>query len=131
MTQATNLFCWNLRMFFSYLASSLPALLVLQHDRRWLFSFLFLKTLLNSMLVFWNTPNTEAGIKKWKKVLNRWGHFKMNISTKICSNCSAADHCSSECRIPKIFLKDYDVPCSSKSLLPRKKLSGTQEFFKV
>ena len=55
----------------------------------------------------------------------------MNISTKICSNCLAADHCSSECRIPTIFLKDYDVPCNSKSLLPRKRLSGTQEFFKI
>ena len=54
----------------------------------------------------------------------------MNISTKICSNCLAADHCSSECRIPTIFLKDYDVPCSSKSLLPRKRLSGTQSFLK-
>ena len=69
-------------------------------------------------------------MRKWEKVLNRWVDFKMSMSTKICSNHFAAGYCSSECRIPTICLKAYDVPCSSKRRSPRKRLSETQSFLK-
>ena len=69
-------------------------------------------------------------MRKWEKVLNRWVNFKMSMSTKICSNHFAAGYCSSECRIPTICLKAYDVPCSSKRRSPRKRLSETQSFLK-
>ena len=69
-------------------------------------------------------------MKKWEKVLNRGGNFKMSMSTKVCSNHFAAGYCSSECRIPALFLKGYDVPCSSKRPSPRKRLSETQSFLK-
>ena len=64
-------------------------------------------------------------MKKWKKVLNSGGNFKMCMSTKVCSNHFAAGYCSSECRIPTLFLKGYDVPCSKRSS-PRKRLFETQ-----
>ena len=69
-------------------------------------------------------------MKKWEKVLNRGGNFKMSMSTKVCSNHFAAGYCSSECRIPTLFLKGYNVPCSSKRSSPRKRLSETQSFLK-
>ena len=69
-------------------------------------------------------------MRKWEKVLNSWVNFKMSMSTKICSNHFAAGYCSSECRIPTICLKAYDVPCSSKRRSPRKRLSETQSFLK-
>ena len=69
-------------------------------------------------------------MRKWEKVLNRGGNFKMSMSTKVCSNHFAAGYCSSECRIPTLFLKGYDVPCSSKRQSPRKRLSETESFLK-
>ena len=44
----------------------------------------------------------------------------MSMSTKVCSNRFATDYCSSEYRIPTLFLKGYDVPCSSKDDHPEK-----------
>ena len=52
------------------------------------------------------------------------------MSTKVCSNHFAAGYGSSECRIPKLFLKGYDVPYCSKRPSPRKRLSETQRFLK-
>ena len=69
-------------------------------------------------------------MRKWEKVLNRGGNFKMSMSTKVCSNHFAAGYCSSECRIPSLFLKGYDVPCSSKRRSLRKRLSESQSFLK-
>ena len=69
-------------------------------------------------------------MKKWEKVLNRGGNFKMSMSTNVCSNHFAAGYCSSECRIPTLFLKGYDVPCGSKRSSSRKRLSETQSFLK-
>ena len=70
-------------------------------------------------------------MKKWEKVLNRGGNFKMSMSTKFCSNHFAAGNFSSECsRIPTLFLKGYNVPCSSKRSSLRKRLSETQSFLK-
>ena len=54
----------------------------------------------------------------------------MSISTKVCSNHFAAGYCSSESRIPTLFLKGYDVPCGSKRSSSRKRLSETQSFLK-
>ena len=54
----------------------------------------------------------------------------MSRSTKVCSNHFAAGYCSSECRIPTLILKGYDVPSSSKRPSPRKTLSKTQSFSK-
>ena len=59
-------------------------------------------------------------MRKWEKVLNRGGNFKMSMSTKVCSNHFAAGYWSSECRIPKICLKGY-VPCSNNRPSPKKK----------
>ena len=78
----------------------------------------------------YHTPKTGADMKKWEKVLNRGGNFKMSMSTKVCSNHFAAGYCSSECRIPTLFLKGYDVPCGSKRSSSRKRLSETQSFLK-
>ena len=69
-------------------------------------------------------------MRKWEKVLNRGVNFKMSMSTKVCSNQFAADYCSSECRVPTLFLKGYDVPCSNKRRSPRQRLSETQGFLK-
>ena len=69
-------------------------------------------------------------MRKWEKVLNRGGNFKMSMSTKVCSNHFAAGYCSIECRIPTLFLKGYDVPCSSKRRSTRKRPSETQRFLK-
>ena len=69
-------------------------------------------------------------MRKWEKVLNCGGNFKMSMSTKVCSNHFAAGYCSIECRIPTLFLKGYDVPCSSKRRSPRKRLSETESFLK-
>ena len=77
----------------------------------------------------WHTPKTEADMRKWEKVLNRGGNFKMSMSTKVCSNHFAAGYCSIECRIPTLFLKGY-VLCSSKRQSPRKRLSETESFLK-
>ena len=76
----------------------------------------------------WHTPKTEADMRKWEKVLNRGGNFKMSMPTKVCSNHFAAGYCSSECSIPTLFLKGYDVPCSSKRRSTRKRPSETQRF---
>ena len=78
----------------------------------------------------WHTPKTEADMKKWEKVLNRGGNFKMSMLTKVCSNHFVAGYCSSECRIPTLFLKGYNVPCRSKRSSPRKRLSETLSFLK-
>ena len=69
-------------------------------------------------------------MRKWEKVLNRGGNFKMSMSTKVCSHYFAAGYCSSECRIPTLFLKGYDVPCSSKRRSPRKRLSESESSLK-
>lgn len=47
-------------------------------------------------------------MKKWEKLLNRGGKFKMTMSTKVCSNHFAAGYCSDLCRIPTLFLKGYE-----------------------
>ena len=78
----------------------------------------------------WHTPKTEADMRKWEKLLNRGGNFKMRMSTKVCSNHFAASYRSGEYRIPTLFLKGCDVPCSSKRRSPRKRLSETQGFLK-
>ena len=54
----------------------------------------------------------------------------MSMSTEVCSNHFAAGYCSIECRISTLFLKGYDVPCSSKRRSPRKRLSETESFLK-
>ena len=47
-------------------------------------------------------------MKKWEKLLNRGGKFKMTMSTKVCSNYFAAGYCYNLCRIPTLFLKGYE-----------------------
>ena len=79
----------------------------------------------------WHTPKTEADMRKWEKVLNRGGNFKMSMSTKVCSNHFAEDYCSREYRIPTLFLNGYDVPCSSKRRSPRKRPFETQSFLNL
>ena len=69
-------------------------------------------------------------MSKWEKVLFRGANFKMTVSTKGCSNHFPIGYCSCECKIPTLFLKVYDVPCSSKRASPRMRLSETQSFLK-
>ena len=78
----------------------------------------------------WHTPKTETDVRKWEKDLNHGGNFKISMSTKVCSNHFTASYCSSECRTPTLFLKCYDVPCSSIRRSPRKKLFETEKFLK-
>ena len=69
-------------------------------------------------------------MKKWQKVLNCGGNFKMSMSTEVCSNRFAPIYSPRECRISTLFLNGYDVLCTSKRPSPRKRLSETQSFLK-
>ena len=135
MTQAVNLLCLNL-MFFLDSATYLTGSTLLLHQRCSMisnnyFTFFIFRSIVKQHvgILRQHTPKTGAGLKKWEKVLNCGGNFKMSMSTKVCSNHFAAGYCSSECMIPALFLKGYDVPCGSKRSSSRKRLSETQSFF--
>ena len=59
-------------------------------------------------------------MKKWEKLLNRGSHLKMSMFTKVSLNHFAAGHCSSECRIPTLFMEGHDFVSAVKDYHPKK-----------
>ena len=70
----------------------------------------------------WHIPKTLADMKKWEKMLNRGGSFKISMSTKVFSNHFAAGYCGDICPIPTLYLKAYEISKPPRKS-PRKRVS--------
>ena len=70
----------------------------------------------------WHSAKTLADMKKWEKMLNRGGSFKITMSTKVCSNHFTAGYCSDICPIPTLYLKGYEISKPPRKS-PRKRVS--------
>ena len=69
----------------------------------------------------WHSPKSKSDLKKWGKVLDRGGGFKMAMATKACSNHFTAGYCSDICRVPTLYLRGYESSTSTLRRYPRKR----------